>query len=104
MIRPLQSLRRLHELETTIEHSGLSRTEVETLIGRLDARLLARYRSALQRHGDSALAEIVDQVCSGCYMRQPAQLRKLAEHICQCESCGRILYDPDAELDFLLKS
>ncbi len=105
MNTPLSSLRRLHELEQGLKSAEKSASERERLAKRLDPKLLSRYRQALQRHGETALAELQHgTVCSGCYMRQPVVPRVLAENICQCENCGRLLYDPDAEMDYLLRS
>lgn len=105
MNTPLSSLRRLHELEQAVSSAEKSASEKERLSKRLDSKLLARYRQALQRHGESAITELQHgNVCSGCYMRQPVVPRILAENICQCENCGRLLYDADVEMDYLLRS
>lgn len=105
MNTPLSSLRRLHELEQAIHAAEKSACEKERLAKRLDAKLLTRYRQALQRHGETALAELQHgNVCSGCYMRQPVVPQRLAENICQCQNCGRLLYDADVEMEYLLRS
>lgn len=104
MNRPLNALRRIHELETNLEGTEPAPGEIQRLEEGLEPRLVARYRQARARHGESALSESNDNVCSGCYVRQPIVPKRLAQDICMCENCGRILYDPDAELDYLLRS
>jgi predicted nucleic acid-binding Zn-ribbon protein len=60
----------------------------------LDPVVLGRYERILQSKGDSALAPLDGDTCSGCYVKLPPQtvieVRK-ARRLIECESCGRIL-------------
>jgi len=69
----------------------------------IDPALLQRYERILESKGDSALAPIEGETCSGCYMKLPPQMvievRK-GRRIMECESCGRILCCiPDGRLE-----
>jgi predicted nucleic acid-binding Zn-ribbon protein len=53
------------------------------------------YEKILEKQGDTATAEVTDEMCQGCYMRiRPDQLSKLrgGKELLTCFTCGRILY------------
>lgn len=60
----------------------------------LDQSVLERYERILGSKGDSALAPVDGETCSGCYVKLPPQtvieVRK-GNRLIECESCGRIL-------------
>jgi len=100
-INPVVALVRLHELEFGLgETANLSperiQTEIERCRAEIGPALLARYEQLKKRFGSSALAEVQDNVCSGCRISLPQTLRsKLRQGITFCEHCARILYDPE---------
>ena len=67
----------------------------------LDAQLLARYEQLLKGRKGVAVAAMVSETCSACFVRQRphvAQLIRRNDEIHQCESCQRILYyEPPVE-------
>lgn len=68
------------------------RTDQEA--SKLDASLLARYRS-IKQHSTPPMAKLINGQCSGCFMALPsATLLKLkdSDELILCDNCGRILY------------
>jgi predicted nucleic acid-binding Zn-ribbon protein len=67
----------------------------------IDATLLARYEQLLKGRKGVAVAAMVGETCSACFVRlRPhiAQLIRRNDEIHQCESCQRILYyEPPVE-------
>lgn len=63
--------------------------------GKVDAAHLALYDRILEHVGDSAIAEVVDEHCQGCFIKaRPDQVSKVrgANELVPCTSCGRFLY------------
>ncbi len=61
----------------------------------VDPELLEEYRRIAAKKGASALAQVVNGTCQGCFMQLPPQLGHTAEAgvgIVHCPSCSRILY------------
>lgn len=57
------------------------------------------YKRLVQAHGSSALAAIVNGVCTACYVSLSPQMNldlRMGK-ICFCRSCGRIMYPGDEE-------
>lgn len=103
MISPLAALLRLHEKTAPNAEDGITppgARETARLERSIDPKTLSRYRIACERYGAEAMVELDRNVCTGCNMRQPSRPRVLEEDILQCDSCGRIVYDPDAAYDF----
>jgi predicted nucleic acid-binding Zn-ribbon protein len=98
MIAPLAALLRIHEAR----HEGglpLDPDTSERLTFHLGAPTLRRYEMATKRLGADAVAPIERGACSRCHVLLPRQPKTLADDIYQCESCGRILYDPEVAFD-----
>ena len=63
----------------------------------IDRETLSRYERIIQGKGDSALSEVLDNVCQGCYMALTPQMAlsvRSGNEIVTCQSCGRLLYLP----------
>lgn len=63
--------------------------------GRVDSAQLALYDRILERMGDSAIAELVDEHCQGCFIKaRPDQISKVrgGNELVPCTSCDRFLY------------
>ncbi len=49
----------------------------------------------MKKHKGLAVAEVIDEICQGCFLHIPPQLYveiKLNQTIKYCPQCGRILY------------
>ncbi len=83
----------LIELKAKLEEKE---KEKEPFSGQVDSVLLQRYRVLTENKRDSAaLAELINDSCTGCNQKQTAQTVNevmLARKFIFCPSCGRILY------------
>jgi predicted nucleic acid-binding Zn-ribbon protein len=74
-----------------------------TAFATLPARLASVYDRLAQRSRDGiAVAEVVGDACSACYMHLRPQVQlnvKKGDEIITCESCTRILYMPKREAE-----
>ena len=80
------------------EEEGSLKREREGVVSGLDAETRHRYDRLLAQRRDSAMAKVVDGVCSACARKLTPQLANLVdigEEIVQCMSCQRILYLDD---------
>jgi len=97
----LQDLDLMIEETDEVEKLGFSTTGVdelkkarEDLSSQIDRPLLARYerlRAKLKR----AVVPVKNDVCLGCFLRQPTSRSVYGredDQIFTCENCGRILY------------
>jgi len=60
----------------------------------LSDRVRKRYERILKAKGDSGVANLIEDVCQGCYSRVPPQKAhevRRNDSIITCEACGRIL-------------
>jgi predicted nucleic acid-binding Zn-ribbon protein len=83
------------ELSRLDDALAVKRDERLRVATRIDDAVLQRYERILASKGDSALANCSDGACSGCYMTLPPQTVievKRADHLMECQSCGRILF------------
>lgn len=55
---------------------------------------IAGYRRLAQAHGPGALAEVVNKVCTACYVQLPPQalVQLKSGQLMFCKTCGRLLY------------
>lgn len=60
---------------------------------------VAMYRRLVQAHGAGALSEVVNKVCSACYVQLPPQmfLQLKSGQLLFCKTCGRMLYPGEDE-------
>ncbi|MBN1517266.1 hypothetical protein JXA32_11950 [Candidatus Sumerlaeota bacterium] len=69
---------------------------LEPIRARISDPMLARYDSMKQRFGKSVMSPLQHGACSACHMQvSNAQRLKLAENVVICETCGRLIYDPE---------
>lgn len=83
------------ELSRLDDALAIKRDERLRVATRIDDVVLDRYERILASKGDSALANVSDGACSGCHMTLPPQTVieiKRADHLMECQSCGRILF------------
>ncbi|MCS7300814.1 MAG: hypothetical protein NZ556_04585 [Fimbriimonadales bacterium] len=86
-------------LEAEIEFHLKERAE---LAAQIDADALERYEKLRQRLGGVAVAVVEQKACSVCHtLLTPYILQKLQHEaaLIGCESCGRLLYDPELAAD-----
>jgi predicted nucleic acid-binding Zn-ribbon protein len=89
------------ELSRLDDALAVKRDERLRVATRIDDSVLERYERILASKGDTALANVSDGACSGCYMTLPPQTVievKRADRLMECQSCGRILFwrpEPD---------
>lgn len=102
MISPLAALIRYHELTTESPSEGTPvRTSEEfRLLQSIPQDLQKRYLRVHKRYNASAVTTLERGICTGCHMRQPAAAPEVAEDVHECQSCGRLLYDPDVAFDY----
>ncbi|MCB1210585.1 MAG: hypothetical protein KDK97_14740 [Verrucomicrobiales bacterium] len=61
----------------------------------VDKASLELYTRLITRRGDAAVVPLEHGICGGCHMKivtSTIQELRQSEHLCQCDSCGRILY------------
>jgi predicted nucleic acid-binding Zn-ribbon protein len=74
------------------------REERQDLERQIDDDVLSRYEKVRRLRGGIAMAPAVDEACEICKVRmrpQSFQEVRKNEGIITCDSCGRILYDPE---------
>jgi predicted nucleic acid-binding Zn-ribbon protein len=82
------------EKEIVSEESG-HKTKRDALATKLDPELRHTYERLLGQRKDSAMAKVVNGVCSKCsrkITRQMEAMLDIGQEIIQCMSCNRILY------------
>lgn len=97
-----RSLIALHEAEFV---DRLTDEELAPFRDRLPAAELARYDSLKQRFGATILAPMESGGCPACHMSLSVLQRSQIDHsIVNCESCGRMIFDPELLYDGLYSS
>ncbi|MBD3367575.1 MAG: hypothetical protein GF405_05310 [Candidatus Eisenbacteria bacterium] len=90
------------EIKEVEERLEIRLDERKRIAMHLDPPILSRYERILESKGDSAMAPVEGETCSGCYVKLPPQtvieVRK-AKRIIECESCGRILCWASEDVD-----
>lgn len=91
------------ELVDSRESLQILEDEKKRILPHLSDRVRKKYNRILRVKGDSGVANLVDDVCHGCYSRVPPQqaheVRK-NNQIITCETCGRILvHYPEGRMD-----
>jgi predicted nucleic acid-binding Zn-ribbon protein len=105
--KDLQQLERLYEahveeyrqrkaaLEAEI---AFNEQEREKLAQQIDPDVRQRYQTLRERLGGTAVAVVEQKACSVCHtLLTPYTLKRLEteDALITCESCGRLLYDPN---------
>ena len=97
----LSALIRLQELEFKTDFAKKAEkrkaeAEIDRCKAEVDPEVLEKYEVLKQRYGQTAIARLERNTCSGCYISVPlSNLIALAEDVYVCEHCGRIIYRPD---------
>ena len=76
----------------------------ELLAARFDPATLQRYETLRKSKGGRAVAKVERDLCQGCRMSLPTQLRqrvKSGRQAVNCSSCGRMLFVELAAVDFV---
>ncbi|MDI6714846.1 MAG: C4-type zinc ribbon domain-containing protein [Thermodesulfovibrio sp.] len=67
----------------------------KNIVSQLPSELYEEYKELMKKHKGLAVAEVIDEICQGCFLHIPPQLYveiKLNQTIKYCPQCGRILY------------
>jgi len=67
----------------------------KNVVSQLPSELYEDYKELMKKHKGLAVAEVIDEICQGCFLHIPPQLYveiKLNQTIKYCPQCGRILY------------
>lgn len=83
------------EFKTDTAKLNQMRARTEQEAKKVDAKLLAKYRS-IKQHCTPPMAKLIEGQCSGCFMALPSATLleiKNGDRIVECDNCGRILYD-----------
>ena len=81
-------------IEESKENLARLTEEKEKTLPLLTDRVRARYERILKGKGDSGVANLIGNVCQGCFSRVPPQQAhevRRNDAIRTCEACGRIL-------------
>lgn len=92
----IQELDEVQKLGFSFENEGPTKLENarEELLLKINKPLVGMYERLRARY-KRAIVPVVDDTCSGCFMKLPTYLITLAqrdEEVISCEGCGRILY------------
>jgi len=82
------------EIQGKIDHESI---KINKIVENIDEDTLKHYNQLKNRKG-MAIAEIMEEKCSGCHMTIPTSLLrelKCDGSIVFCDNCGRILYQPN---------
>jgi C4-type zinc ribbon domain len=93
----MQNLLQLQTLEFGKRPADSRPAIVTELRGKISPQILVHY-DRLRAHGKKGIAEVRNQVCTGCHMRVPLGLIMTIKHnqdIQLCDNCGRYLYLAD---------
>lgn len=95
--------RRLEEeLEDLREKEASFSQDRDEMTACIDPTLLALYDKIRNRKGGKAMAEVIDESCSGCNLQLPPQVvNEVIEggKVILCQSCSRLLYWADKKED-----
>ncbi len=87
------------ELESKIEglHQEIERLKNlrKEIAINIPSSLYDEYRELMKKHKGTAVVQVINSVCQGCFLHIPPQLYveiKLNQSIKYCPQCGRILY------------
>jgi len=72
----------------------------EEQVKKIKKSILSKYERIRKARNNLAIVRIIDETCTGCYMKVPPQLFvevKKNTHIQQCPNCQRFLYYKDEE-------
>ena len=63
----------------------------QDLARKIDADLLSRYGRLMEKH-QRAIVPVRNNVCLGCFLKQPTKYNSTDEKIRTCNQCNRFLY------------
>ncbi|MFQ5630401.1 MAG: zinc ribbon domain-containing protein [bacterium] len=92
----LQELDEVQKLGFEMHKEGKAKLEGarKELIEKINKPLVGMYERLRARY-KRAIVPVIDDTCSGCFMKLPTYLITLAQRdkeVISCEGCGRILY------------
>lgn len=93
----MRNLMALQTLEFDGSETETSKIEITKLRGEIPAQILGHY-DRLRARGKKGVAEVRNQVCSGCHVRVPLGSVLALQHeqdVQLCENCGRYLCLPE---------
>ncbi|MFH0795327.1 MAG: hypothetical protein V2A74_14995 [bacterium] len=105
MIDSMSALLRLHELKFDHGHASDEekrriKKEIDRCRAELDPELLQRYETLKGRYGRTALVQMENNTCMGCFISIPAsKAENITDELGCCEQCGRLLYNPEHAFD-----
>jgi len=95
----------IKEIEAKVKEIEASLTDIkgqrEKLVPSIDQKILKEYERILSGRDGQALVEVVNGTCGGCHMLLPPQVIneiQMKEKIIHCDSCQRMLYIRDEEI------
>ena len=96
LLHTLSALVRLHELKYhTTEDTDRKEKEIKRCESELPPEVLKRYHQMEEQYGETALVPIANNVCTGCFIKQPnLGVKEITDQIYQCQYCGRLMYNP----------
>lgn len=86
-----EHLQRIRDLEAAIERAL---TDRQQMVAGLDRSLLRRYEQIFARRGGTAVVDVRNGICQGCFMNLPPQFfneLQRATDVRACPNCHRIL-------------
>jgi predicted nucleic acid-binding Zn-ribbon protein len=92
----LQELDEVQKLGFEMHEEGKGKLEGgrAELLGKINKPLTGMYERLRARY-KRAIVPVIDDTCTGCFMKLPTYLITLAQRdkeVISCEGCGRILY------------
>ncbi|BAI80944.1 conserved hypothetical protein [Deferribacter desulfuricans SSM1] len=92
--------RRDEENKELVEELEKLKAEREEQVKKIKKSTLSKYERIRKARNNLAIVRIIDETCTGCYMKVPPQLFvevKKNVHIQQCPNCQRFLYYKEDE-------
>ena len=102
-MREVVMLVRLEELETRRAGGQWENKEAVHLRSRINQQLLAKYDALRKRFGAKFLTPLDHGCCAECHMTIPSiKAKLLSQDFVECDTCGRLVYDPELIFDSYL--
>lgn len=102
VIATIQNLIELHRLEEQLEKARTGKTELQTQLDAVRAKLIPNvlgHHDRMRARNKKSIAEVRNGVCTGCHMMVATGIYatlKRQDDIQLCANCGRYLYIAEA--------